>query len=573
MKEQKRAAWYTRINKKKTSAILLTICLLGSVVGCNDNSGSLYSDDASSYDGSISGIFDSLTDFETGMGSSSSGETTEDYEDKDIIEGGDSSGSPEDFETETPNFGDDRTPTGSWDDYIGEEDESVYLQTELNNDKYRTQGGYSYFYHYQHGPTTMPIIAWVPPPPNYGNFTTNQITLENYQKMADCGFNGAYELYAPLHGVVDVDKTNVTNALNYSDQVGMVYYVKDSSLSGNLADYGKNALDNYYSWYMNKKAYAGTLTEDEPGMGNHINPFQKHAEANAIWKTHETYGKTKNMMVNNLPSYASAAQLYHGAGTDEKTAPEGHDYSGTNWAQFVKAYIDNVKPLVYSYDFYPFRAGSAQFSNYYYSLNAAREQAAIANIPYWVFCQVGYYNTPGAELTYAQTAIQVSTALAYGAKGIQWFNYWQPLEFSDNCISACVDHYGNKTKYYPWVQKINQHIASVDDVLMQCCNKGVIQIGTSYDTIYNKIGSYGALTSTSGSNGNALIGCFEYRDTGKYVYYVASNSYTNDASVNLTFDKAYNVKTVKGTTTMEYANRSSFTVNVPAGDGVLVVVG
>jgi len=105
--------------------------------------------------------------------------------------------------------------------------------------------------------------------------------------------------------------------------------------------------------------------------------------------------------------------------------------------------------------------------------------------------------------------------------------------------------------------------------------KGVIQIGSSYDTLYGTIGSYGALTSTSGSSGNAIIGCFEYRDTGKYVYYIASNDYSDegDASVNLTFDKAYNVHTVKGTTSADYANRNSITINVPAGQGVLVVVG
>ncbi len=572
MKEQKRA-WYTRINKKKTGAMLLALCMLGSVVGCN--SSSFFTDDLSSYNGGVNGD-SSLSDYETGLGGgSNSGATTEDYEDKDIISGGSSSGSPEDYETETPNFGEDQTPTGGWDDYIGEEEEGANMPSDLNNDPYRTNGGYSYFYHYQHSPTTMPIAAWSSPPPNtktnIGNFPTNQITLENYQKVADAGFNTVYGLYETLHGVIDVDKTNVTNALKYAKQTGLVYYVKDSSVVGNLTDYGTDALNNYYSWYMNKDAYGGTLVKDEPGMGSHTSPFEEFKTANASWKQSK-YGKTKNFLINNLPAYASAAQLYYDAGSTATSAPV--DYSGANWGQFVKAYVENVAPMSYSYDFYPFRGGSAQFKNYYLSLSEARKYAAEGNVPFWVFCQVGYFNV-AQNLTYAQTAIQVSTSLAYGAKGVQWFNYWHPLEFSASFTSGLVDHFGVKTIYYPMVQKINQHIAAVDDVLMQCKNVGVIQIGSSYDTIpaADKLGVYGHLSSTSGSQGDALIGCFEYRNTGKSVYYIASNSFTADAAVNLSFNGSYNVTTVKGTTTMEYANRNSITINVPAGDGVLVVVG
>ncbi|MBE7084445.1 MAG: hypothetical protein E7368_00135, partial [Clostridiales bacterium] len=270
MKEQKNSAWYARINKKKIGALLLSACMLGSFVGCStgSNTESLNSTSNPFYQGAGE-TNGSLGDYENGNpvgGSSSSGGNVSDYETEDVVSGTTTDKTTEDFETETPNMGDTTTSTGKWEDYVGDEDESVYLQTKLNDDPYRTQGGYSYFYHYQHGPTTMPISAWSPPPPNFGDFTTNQITLANYQKMADAGFNTAYGLYEVLRGVVDVDKRNVTNALTYADQVGMVYYVKDSSALGNLSDNGSVALDNYYSWYMNRKAYGGTLTEDEPGM-------------------------------------------------------------------------------------------------------------------------------------------------------------------------------------------------------------------------------------------------------------------------------------------------------------------
>ncbi len=579
MREQKRTACFARIKKGKTGALLLAFCMLGSVVGCNGGSDekeeAIYGSQVSTF---VSQLIanGTLGDFENGptLGGNSNTGSTGDYETGDVNDGSGNTGSTGDYETDTPNFGDTDTPTGSWDDYIGEEEEGANIPADLIDDPYRKDGGYSYYYHYQHSPTTMPIAAWSPPPPNakttIGDFTTNQITLENYQKMKDAGFNAAYGLYDRLTGVVDVDKTNVTNALNYANQTGMVYYVKDSSVRGNLADIGASALENYYGWYMNKPAYAGTLMVDEPGM----NSFASLATAQAAWNTTK-YAKVKNMYVNHLPSYASQSQLQFGAGDVTSATPTTY-----TWAEFVESYISQVSPVSYSYDFYPYRANGAYFGGYYQSLSDARAKAAAGNIPYWVFCQTGYFNTTGT-ITYAKTALQVSTALAYGAKGIQWFNYWQPLEFKSEWISACVDHYGTKTIYYDMVQKINKHIAAVDDVLMQCKNVGVIQIGSSYDTIpdYDKLGVYGPITSTSGSTGNALVGCFEYRDTGKTVFYISSNSYDSDASVNFTFNKAYNIETVKYNASSQesvkatYADRSSFTFNVAAGEGMLVVVG
>ncbi len=577
MKEQKRTACTTRANIKKTGACLLAFCMLGSIVGCTDNSNEegYVSSGETSFFGSLisSGV---LGDYETGagLGGNVSSDTTGNYETEDVVTGSGNTGAVGDYETDAPNLGGTATPEGTWDDYVGEEEEGANMPTELVEDSYRQQGGYSYYYHYQHTPTTMPIAAWSPPPPNLstsiGNFTTNQITLDNYQKMADAGFNAAYGLYERLLGVTDIDKTNVTNALNYANQTGIVYYVKDSSVAGNLADMGSSALENYYSWYMNKPAYGGTLLVDEPGM----NSFDSIAEAQNLWRETK-YGNVKNLLVNHLPAYASQSQLQFGAG--DTSTPTETTYT---WAQFVQTYIEKVNPAVYSYDFYPYRGGGSYFDNYYQSLSDARTQAAAGNIPYWVFCQVGYFNT-GTTLTYAQTALQVSTALAYGAKGIQWFNYWQPLEFAVSPISACVDHFGVKTIYYDMVQKINNHIAAVDDVLMQCCNKGVIQIGSSYDDIptTDLLGSYGALTSTSGSTGSALIGCFEYRDTGKYVYYIASNNYSSDASINFTFNNSYDIETIKYSSSSQesvkanYTSRSSMTFNVSAGEGMLVVVG
>jgi uncharacterized repeat protein (TIGR02543 family) len=76
---------------------------------------------------------------------------------------------------------------------------------EIVVDEWRSQAGYNYFYFAQLGDDVMPIGAWSSPPPNKTvalnttgemvTYSTNQITLENYQVLAESGINVAY----PLH--------------------------------------------------------------------------------------------------------------------------------------------------------------------------------------------------------------------------------------------------------------------------------------------------------------------------------------------------------------------------------------
>ncbi|MBE5744508.1 MAG: hypothetical protein E7355_00010 [Clostridiales bacterium] len=551
---------------------MLAFTMVFGMVGCNNKGVNADKGDNLSSGGGSSSGSGSLSDYESGntVGGNTGG-STGDYETEDKVNGGTSGGNTGDYETEnTPTT---TPPSGSLDDYVG--GELADLPSSLIDDEYRTKDGYSYFYHHQHSPTTMPIAAWVAPPPpcntSIGNFTTNQITLENYKTLAESGINTIYGLYDIILGPNSASNPNVSNALRWANATDLVYYVRDTGLLNNLNQSGASVIENECSWYMNQAAYGGTLTSDEPGIGNPETPFNKYKVAREAWNQTK-YKGIKNMYVNHLPSYASKNQLYYGAGM---TGSEPSiDFTGKNWGNFVKAYVETVKPDMYSYDFYPFREGKAQFADYYFSLSTARREAAAGNIPFWVFCQVGYFDHV-STLSEAQMRIQVSTALAYGAKGVQWFCYWLPLEFSPKYTAGLVDHFGVKTLYYPMVQKINKQVKAAGEILMQCKNMGVIQIGNSYDTIPtgDLLTTYGAVTSTSGSTGDAIIGCFEYRNTGKSVYYVASNNFDVGTTVKLTFDKAYNVSVIQNATETKASNQSSIELQIAAGDGALVVVG
>ena len=71
-------------------------------------------------------------------------------------------------------------------------------------------------------------------------------------------------------------------------------------------------------------------------------------------------------------------------------------------------------------------------------------------------------------------------------------------------------------------------------------------------------------------SGNALVGCFEYRDIG-YAYYVTTNDVYNASTVTLNFNDTYNLTKVQEGVESKHTG-NSITLNIPAGEGALVVV-
>ncbi|MBQ9117819.1 MAG: hypothetical protein IJY11_01295 [Clostridia bacterium] len=501
-----------------------------------------------------------------------SGGSTDGFE-SDYTGGTTDSGSVSDYETPgtAPSAG--NNTTGDLNVYEDGEDTSYQGDTEFAADEWRDgQIGYNNFYYTQLGDEVMPIGAWCAPPPattatvngTTVTYETDQITLENYQKLAASGINSIYGLYdrAKSPGYTDVLK-----ALDFADQVGIVYLVKDASAYTMVGLEGTNVIDDQYYAYMSKPAYGGTLFVDEPG----VNSFEQIGESTYEWKKHELFGETKLALVNNLPSYASAAQLYYGAATSETTAPI--DYNA-NYVAWLEKYMQMVEPQVFSFDYYAYNTGNSDpLDGYFKSLSDIRSVTQKYNVPFWTFNQVGHWGVANNDYSLAQMAFQVHTSLAYGAKGIQWFNYWHPLEMPDSNTCGLVDKLGKETKYYSMVQSINAQVAAVDHVLMKSKSVGVMQLNNSCGGSIpssDLLGSYGAVSAKSGT-GDAIIGCFEYRDIG-WAYYIASNSVTNGATVTLTFNTTYNDVEIIQDTVSTKQSANSVTVSVAEGQGALVVV-
>ncbi len=434
-------------------------------------------------------------------------------------------------------------------------------------DDWKNIEGYNYWAFEQLGRDVMPIVGFNTPNASSadmgrGENMPSQISLQSYQMMKECGINVACGWWNDwTNGHLHDD---ILSELDYANQVGMVYIVNDRKALKATTASGLSAFEEY----MSKPAYGGTILIDEPGAVN----FADVAAATRAWEDSEY--KNTLAYVNNLPNYAAMWQLQDCQGT-------GGTYNGTfsNYEEWVQLYLNTVKPQVFSYDYYPYHYNDAAFfrDGWYTNLSNVRYYTMKANVPYWVYGQVGVWKEYGASdvrrvLSYGETAFQYNTMLAYGAKGIQYYNYFTPPNYgAENGFTACVTLDGQKTLYYDMIQKINRQVAAVDHVLMMSKWCGLIPINNSPAPISSGdvVSSYGALTSATGT-GDAIVGCFEYRDIG-YAYYIASNNVKTGATVTLNFDGTYNLTKVQDATESQ-SRGNSIRVELPAGEGVLVVV-
>ena len=438
-------------------------------------------------------------------------------------------------------------------------------------DDWKEIEGYAYWTMPQHGNDVMPIVGFTDPSASTDDMGRtegfeSQITEKNWKILADSGVNTVVSWWndwtnANLHD-------DILLAMDFAEKYGVSYIVNNREAMSLTTSGQVDA----HAEYVSKPAYGGTILIDEPGAVN----FADIASATRAWET-SNYSDTL-AYVNMLPNYAAQWQLEDCQGT-------GGTYEGafSNYEEWVKLYLDTVKPQVFSYDHYPYLFTKPNYfrDGWYTNLSNVRYYTAKAGVPYWVYGQLGGWPEYGQtidsstlHLTYGHTALQFNSMLSYGAKGIQYYNYFMPPNYASagNYTSATMAD-GTPTPYYEHIQKINKQVAAIDHVLLRCAWKGIIQLNSSPSTIPggDKVATYGALSNTpvTGS-GNAIVGCFEYRDLG-YAYYVTTNDVYNASTVTLNFNNSYNLTKIQEGVESKTSG-SSITLNIPAGEGVLVVV-
>jgi len=396
----------------------------------------------------------------------------------------------------------------------------------------------------------MPIGAWVAPPKANISRRNNPsfITDAQYKMLQESGINMIYGLYELATGDMD----DILKSLDLCQKYGIKYLIRDP----NLLDADEDTMRKSLERYASHPAFAGVKVQDEPGTSM----FDTFGEMHPIFKK---LLPDKYFYINLLPSYATPSQWQFGAAS---TRTDGT----MTFTRYLDEYIAKVKPQFLSYDTYSIHGPKGTVDQVHYKdLSTYRSLSLKHNIPFWVFiqcCGFGSMRRPNE----AEILWQVNTCLAYGAKGIQYFCYFTPLEDPSAFPGNFIDKDGNKTEIYAYGQKANKQIAAVDHVLMNCTSKGIIVTGENIDKSLpasDTVTKYGNLSSVTGTGSGFITGCFDYK--GKDAFYVANNSLLNNGDVTLHFSKSVSGTHVYNASSKKFSG-SSLTVSLKAGEGVLI---
>jgi len=371
----------------------------------------------------------------------------------------------------------------------------------------------------------FPIGAWVAPPPRdaLGTGNPNFITDESYALAKEAGLNMIYGLYER----VEMNVADVLRALDAAQANGLRYVVSDAAIQAVAED--PELMEQSVALYENHPAFLGHMVMDEPSAAY----FPMLGENYAAYR--ERF-PDKMFYINLLPMYASRNQLFI-----DKTDEDGGEPTVDEYGSYLGDFLEQV-PLPYiSYDYYPLEGEFPELkSGYFENMSMVRRIAREHDIPFWVFVQTVSWGKRIRVATPPELAWQVHTALAYGAQGMQYFTFWQPVE--EGFRGGMIDRDGVKQPIFDTVKEINAFIADVGPALMRAKSLGVMVAGDSPVPVPEQdvLAACPGLAAVS-SDSPLLIGCFEI--DGLPAYYVVNLSleHAQEAALRLADDASYTV--------------------------------
>lgn len=444
-------------------------------------------------------------------------------------------------------------------------------------------------YDYLGGNEVMPIVGYYGP---YVSDEKDYLTDAIYQKIKNSGVNMVNHSINDAGGVVNLTR----KAMTLADKHHLGWFVDDYQLN-----------DSQHANTLTSDALAGELGKYgyfESFLGIHIadEPSYKGASEG---QSEDRYLEYFTGLSSKLNGYSNVTGFINMVAEDARTVNEYSTIISSYrkkdcYDAYWKQYMENANPTVISADDYPINNGTSEDATkaggYFRTLGTLRNMSLQYEVPFWSYVQAGGNFDDDSNTkndTYiaseAETYWNVNTALAFGAKGIEWFPLIQPTNF-DGTGEAPVDRNGillsdgTESTYYTWVKNANKQIAAVDEVLMKATSTAIVASGgyaesQAKGTVNSKKTtdvktSYGKLkgVATTRTKYGALVGCFHYRDTE--AFYVVNYDVEEQATITLTFDQAYHASVIQdGTAYGTMMTGATLKLTLPAGKGALVVLG
>lgn len=435
----------------------------------------------------------------------------------------------------------------------------------------------------------MPVGGFYGPIGSYtdkdtGETTENFLQDKYFQMIADAGVN----LITCTDCNYDTEPEDMIKTLELCEKYGIRLFVRDTGLK---ADMTKEEMDTRISAYSGYKSFGGIRVVDEPTVSYFPNKKKNDRPLSDYSELACRINEYEDLMgyVNLWPYYP------WNECTEEDYTNYVREYCESCDAKMVSAdhYIFcYLSPFVKEESYDEYKNGRGYFRN----LSILREEAKRFNIPFWNYIQCGgqwnFEKRPRASIEYhpleGEFLWNVNTSLAMGAKGIDYFPLVEPYFYAvsdeglDENRNGMIGVYGNKTQWYDYVEKANQQIFAVDEVLMNSEHQGVLAVEKAVDDMTDVVCyiegktfrelkdiKLEEVTGTKVRPDGALIGCFDYQ--GKTALYVVNYDMYGAQKIILELVDEYKVTMIsdKGTETL---STNEVAIKLYKGEAVLLVI-
>ncbi len=260
------------------------------------------------------------------------------------------------------------------------------------------------------GKDVLPIMSWYSIP-------AEDASPERYQELAECGFNINFSHLGTLK--------DLQVSLDLAQQAGVKVMATCTEL--------ETATDSTVAAVKDHPALYGYFLRDEP-----LPPAFPYL---AEWarRIEKADGGEHPLYLNLFPNYVDSAAL------------------GCSYREYVREFIDEVRLPMVSFDSYPVTFDGIRSEGWYDNLRIIHEESEAAGLPFWAFA-LSTAHGPYPAPTMESLRLELYTALAYGAQGLQYFTYWNPDAKDWDYHDAPIDQDRRKSEAYYLVQRMNREL-------------------------------------------------------------------------------------------------------------------
>jgi hypothetical protein len=248
-------------------------------------------------------------------------------------------------------------------------------------------------------------------------------------------------------------------------------------------------------------AFAGYHLGDEPSAAEFAALAARVQVIQALDVVHPCY-------INLLPIYASAAQL----GT-------------ATYQEYIDRFLATVPVPLLSFDHYPTPNGNLDLG-LYANLEIVRTATLAAHTPFWGFYQAVQQSGQPAR-TLAEVRLECYSNLAYGAQGIQAYDYWQTFAAD---VVAPIDQAGNQTSAYALVQTVNAEVSAIAPLFL---GARVIEVAHAGVPVPAGTTAHAAVRSLDVGTGSVIVSTLR-KAASEYLVLVNKELHT-DISITINF--------------------------------------